>query len=191
MQRKLLEASEEVFGERGYERASLQQIADQAGFTKGAVYSSFGSKPELYVAYCEERIAAWVDELEPRLDGELADAESLDVVAERLSRLLAEGVEKSRAHQLTLAEFRLLAARADEIRDSCASLLQRRLAVIEDALARHPLTADASPARLRSIAFGALTLVNAMAVELLAAPSVVTEELVQDVLARCVKGLLA
>ncbi|RYZ30923.1 MAG: TetR family transcriptional regulator, partial [Propionibacteriaceae bacterium] len=38
------------FSERGYAGTSVAQVAARAGFTKGAVYSNFGGKPELFAA---------------------------------------------------------------------------------------------------------------------------------------------
>ncbi len=51
----LLVAAAVVFAERGYARASVDEIAEAAGFTKGAVYSNFGSKEELFLALVRER----------------------------------------------------------------------------------------------------------------------------------------
>src|ERR1700753_3325556 len=52
----VLEAARHVFIERGYAGASLEAIADEAGFSKGVVYSQFGSKPDLFMALLERRI---------------------------------------------------------------------------------------------------------------------------------------
>lgn len=46
----LLDAAAEVFAEKGFHGATLDQIADVAGFSKGAVYSNFASKDELFLA---------------------------------------------------------------------------------------------------------------------------------------------
>src|ERR1700689_292354 len=53
---RLLTAAGTVFAERGYDRASLDDVAVAAGLTKGAVYSSFASKEELFYALMRERI---------------------------------------------------------------------------------------------------------------------------------------
>jgi AcrR family transcriptional regulator len=45
-----VEAAAEVFSEKGLRGASLDEIADRAGFTRGAIYSNFGSKEELLLA---------------------------------------------------------------------------------------------------------------------------------------------
>jgi AcrR family transcriptional regulator len=53
---RLLQAAGEVFAENGYDRASLDDVAAAAGLTKGAVYSSFAGKDELFYALMAERI---------------------------------------------------------------------------------------------------------------------------------------
>src|SRR3954453_7873696 len=52
----LLAAALEVFAERGYRDASVDQIAERAGYSKGAVYWHFPSKDDLFFALLEERI---------------------------------------------------------------------------------------------------------------------------------------
>jgi AcrR family transcriptional regulator len=46
----LVEAATEVFARRGYEGASLEEIAEAAGFTRGAIYKHFSGKEELFFA---------------------------------------------------------------------------------------------------------------------------------------------
>jgi AcrR family transcriptional regulator len=46
----LIAAATEVFGQRGFEGASLEEIAETAGFTRGAIYKHFASKEELFFA---------------------------------------------------------------------------------------------------------------------------------------------
>ena len=49
----LLQAAAQVFAERGYHGASLDEVAAVAGFTKGAVYSNFKNKEDLFLALIE------------------------------------------------------------------------------------------------------------------------------------------
>jgi AcrR family transcriptional regulator len=51
----LLAAAADVFAVHGYHGATLDQIAEAAGFTKGAVYSNFSSKADLFLALSAER----------------------------------------------------------------------------------------------------------------------------------------
>lgn len=51
----LLEAAAQVFAERGFDGATLDEVAAVAGFTKGAVYSNFKNKDDLFLALLESR----------------------------------------------------------------------------------------------------------------------------------------
>jgi AcrR family transcriptional regulator len=52
----LLEAALEVFAERGYGDSSVDEIAQRAGYSKGALYWHFSSKDDLFYALLEEKI---------------------------------------------------------------------------------------------------------------------------------------
>jgi AcrR family transcriptional regulator len=51
----LLDAAARVFVERGFGGASVEAIAAEAGYTRGAFYSNFASKEELFAALLQER----------------------------------------------------------------------------------------------------------------------------------------
>lgn len=57
----LLDAAEEVFARRGFDGAALEDIADVAGYTRGAIYSHFGSKAELFLAVVERQRQQFLD----------------------------------------------------------------------------------------------------------------------------------
>jgi AcrR family transcriptional regulator len=50
----LIAAATEVFARRGYEGASLEEIADTAGFTRGAIYKNFAGKEELFFTVTDQ-----------------------------------------------------------------------------------------------------------------------------------------
>ena len=54
--RHLLEAAAVVFARDGFHGASLDDVAATAGFTKGAVYSNFKSKEDLFLALFDDRL---------------------------------------------------------------------------------------------------------------------------------------
>src|SRR4249920_1855864 len=54
--RHLLEAAGVVFARQGFHGATLDEVAATAGFTKGAVYSNFTSKDDLFLALLDDRI---------------------------------------------------------------------------------------------------------------------------------------
>ena len=49
----LLDAAKVVFARRGFHGASLEEIAETAGFTRGAIYKNFADKEELFLAVWE------------------------------------------------------------------------------------------------------------------------------------------
>ena len=53
--RHLLEAAAVVFAAKGFHGATLDEVAAAAGFTKGAVYSNFKSKDDLFLALLDDR----------------------------------------------------------------------------------------------------------------------------------------
>ncbi len=46
--RKILDTAERLFIETGYDRASLQEIIDETGLSKGAIYHHFASKEDIF-----------------------------------------------------------------------------------------------------------------------------------------------
>jgi AcrR family transcriptional regulator len=55
----LLDAAARVFVDRGFAGASVEAIAAEAGYTRGAFYSNFATKEELFVALLQERGFEW------------------------------------------------------------------------------------------------------------------------------------
>jgi len=53
----LLRAAAQVFAERGFHEATLDEVAAAAGYTKGAVYSNFKNKEDLFLALLEDAYA--------------------------------------------------------------------------------------------------------------------------------------
>lgn len=62
----LLQAALETFAEQGFHASSIEQICERAGYTRGAFYSNFSSKEELFLALFDahsERIVSRIAEL--------------------------------------------------------------------------------------------------------------------------------
>lgn len=57
----LLDAAEELFARKGLLGAALDEIADAAGYTRGAIYSHFGAKEELFLAVIERQRQRFLD----------------------------------------------------------------------------------------------------------------------------------
>lgn len=61
---ELLDAGARVFARRGYDGASVAEIAEEAGYSHGAVYSSFEGKQDLFLTLYERWVAKRVAEIE-------------------------------------------------------------------------------------------------------------------------------
>jgi len=116
----LLDAARRVFLERGYYAATLDQIADEAGFSKGAVYSRFASKADMFLALLEDRISERAGQ-NTQLAGELAGTGNFSALLE-----LAEQAERDApGWRLLVTEFRVHAARDPELNRRYAALHAR------------------------------------------------------------------
>ena len=63
---RLLDAAERVFLRRGLQGSSVEEIAAEAGFTRGAFYSNFESKDELFVELLQDRVYRQYTEMAER-----------------------------------------------------------------------------------------------------------------------------
>ena len=103
---RLLDAAVEVFNRLGYVGASLEAVADAAGYTKGAVYSNFATKAELFRAVMERTQG-----------GRAADSEallrerSLGEFIDLMGRLIADQAANEESFDLLTVEFWLAAMR--------------------------------------------------------------------------------
>jgi AcrR family transcriptional regulator len=60
----LMAAAGKIFSSQGLQQASIDDVAEEAGFTKGAFYANFRSKEELFLAMLDERFAARLEQIE-------------------------------------------------------------------------------------------------------------------------------
>ena len=59
----LLDAASRVFARRGYHAAAVDEVAADAGFSTGALYSNFEGKEDLFLALLQREIERQVDEV--------------------------------------------------------------------------------------------------------------------------------
>jgi AcrR family transcriptional regulator len=125
----LLAAARRVFLARGYYAATLEQIADEAGFSKGVVYSRFASKADMFLALLEDRIEERAAQ-NARAAKELAGSGDFDALLD-----LAQQAERAApGWRLLVTEFRIHAARDPELNRRYAALHARAVEGIARAL---------------------------------------------------------
>jgi AcrR family transcriptional regulator len=64
VQDKILNSAEILFSEKGYYATSMDEIVSKSGFSKGAIYSYFTSKEDLFLALQEKQLASSLEQLE-------------------------------------------------------------------------------------------------------------------------------
>lgn len=104
----LIEAALAVAEDRGFGGASLEEIAQRAGMTKGAIYSNFGGKADLMFAAAESRGLR----LEPNYVADGTLEQQMNALANALLRLLPETGPLARLH----ADFQAYLALEPELR---------------------------------------------------------------------------
>jgi len=106
--RRLVDAAAAVIAEKGFQRASLDEIAARAGMTKGAIYSNFETKQHLFWAVLGSRQLA----IPSQWRGDRSMRENLRANA----TAFCDNLRESRAHAGLLAEFVLYALSHEEAR---------------------------------------------------------------------------
>ncbi|BBZ24532.1 TetR/AcrR family transcriptional regulator [Mycolicibacter hiberniae] len=122
----LLDAAEEVFAEKGFTTATLDDIAQAAGYTKGAIYKHFAAKDELFLAVSERYWQRYFENFaEVMANATEVGVRELDDIAERWQRLSRD---RGAEHAALGYEFTLYLLRNPEAR---ARVAAKRAEVVE------------------------------------------------------------
>lgn len=142
--RRLIDSAAGIFSRVGFEAAPIDVIAEGAGFSRGAFYSNFESKDELFLILLERHINAEIETLDRSL-ARVQVAADLAAVIERRYRVLGE----DSSWCLLTTEFQLYTMRGGKKADEFADIYQRyreRLGTIMDkTFTRLEISSDLSP----------------------------------------------
>lgn len=167
----VLSAAKRVFLGRGYAGASVDAISEEAGFSKGVVYSQFGSKADMFLALLERRIDERAAE-NRRVVGDLAGADAVRALLAAAARDAAEEPGWARL----LVEFRLSAGRDPVLNGRYAEAHARTLDALVSLLEGLHRRAGREPAvPLRSMAELVVGVGSAVALERLANPDALAD----------------
>lgn len=126
----LIAAARDVFLRRGFHAATLDEIAEEAGYTKGAVYSNFAGKDDLYLAlldaHYEARVALYADML--------LDEATFEEATRAVGRFMVQADARDPDWLPTLAEFVAHAARDETLRRAYVGVRERFLVAIADVI---------------------------------------------------------
>jgi len=114
---RLLKAAAQVFSLRGFEGASVDEIAETAGFSRGAFYAHFTNKEALFLALLDQCLADEALALQNLFERE----ESLAARLTAASRWTPPVLENPLAWRVLVTEFLLHAARHPEVQEELAA----------------------------------------------------------------------
>lgn len=179
----IIAAASELFRQQGYTATTLDQVAAAAGFTKGAIYSNFGGKPELMGA----AIAEWF----PRRASSAIQAATLLEAGrtDELARQLAELVLTD-TWSLLMNEFRAVAQRDEAVSEIYTRVRREHQTLLADQLRSSRgglgLSADVDP---DAAAVLLITVISGLVADRAAAPSTITRAVVEASMEQLLRGL--
>ena len=175
----LLEAAARVFAQRGLQQASVDEVAADAGFTKGAVYANFGSKEELFLEMLDAKFAVRLAEM----DRALSTQEPPEAQARAAGRDFIDHLNLDPEWARVFIEAGLHASRDERFREQ---LLARYAAMRErmaELLRRRAEEGGFDPGvPFEQLATMVLAMANGVAFERLVEPEAVPDDLFSSML---------
>src|SRR3954453_9522963 len=113
---KLLRSAQKVFAKVGFEAARLEDIAKDAGHTRGAFYAHFTSKEDLFFALLEQKAYQHLRTIQAMVDEHPEGRERVRKFRDYYSSLAANP-----NWSILMLEFKLFAARHPKLRDKLAA----------------------------------------------------------------------
>jgi AcrR family transcriptional regulator len=179
--RRLIDAAESVFARSGFHGASVEEIAQEAGATTGALYSNFAGKEDLFLALFEERIATDVGEYSEIVAAGRTPGEQARGAADHWMEILRERPN----YFPLLIEFWSYAIREPQLRERLggrfAALRSGSARVASEAAESWGFPASAEAGERLGLFINALG--NGLALEKLVDPDAVPDELYGEMLA--------
>jgi AcrR family transcriptional regulator len=183
---RLMRSAAKVAAARGLDGASLDLVAEEAGFTKGAVYANFESKEALFLAMLDQRFEDRLTEVDRALHG----GGTIEQQARRAGSDFIAAIAAAPEWERLFFEFAVYAARNDSFRVELVERyrgLRERIAAMLDERARELGVEPAIPPR--ELALMTFAMANGVALERLLEPDAVDDDLFPTMLATFFAGL--
>ncbi len=177
----LLEAAAIVFARDGFHGATIDKIAERAGFTKGAVYSNFKSKDDLFLALLDERAAREYALMSSALERGPEDTSTrFDEASERV-RISSAFWDES--WTMLYLEFVLYALRNPDARKKLVEQVDREFALEQQLIqSEYDVVGVAPPFPIRSLAVVTSSMFLGMQLKRLIAPDTVDQSTIDTAL---------
>jgi AcrR family transcriptional regulator len=177
---RLLVAARAVFARNGFHGASVEEVASEAGFSTGALYSNFEGKEDLFLALMEREI----EEHAREISRAVREQASISDRATGGARQWMAMIEREPEALLLFMEFWAYGVRDVQVRPKVAARFAQMRAVLTDLIADGVRDFDLElsiPAEELAVAIDALA--DGIARQKLADPGAVPDELMGKVLA--------
>jgi len=169
----LLDAAAVVFARHGFHGATLDEVASTAGFTKGAVYSNFKNKDDLFLALLDDRVTRQLAVVSDVLEGGPHEAVQQ---FPRIRELLGADVFWDDDFATLYLEFVLYARRHPEAQAKLAASARRSRALVRQVIDEELSALGTAPAYdTEHLAEISLALFGGLGVDRLVDPASVTE----------------
>jgi AcrR family transcriptional regulator len=129
----LMHSAANVFARRGLQQASIDEVAEDAGFTKGAFYANFKNKEELFLAMLDQRFATRIEQIEQVI----GDEDSPEQKARRGGDLAVEQMRGDEDFERLFFEFSAYALRDENFREELVTRYRAMQSRIATALHAH------------------------------------------------------
>lgn len=183
---RILDAALGVFAAEGFAGTTIDAIGQAAGFTKGAVYSNFESKDELFLALLDRQFETRSELIVTAFDHGGGD---IAATARALSRSMLDSIQDQDQYQLVLFEFWLRAVRDPQLRER---LIARRRAAVEQAMRVVERAGTGLPApRLADLAQLVVTITTGVAMEELLQPGIIRADMIERMITRLLESVPA
>ena len=184
----LLDAAAIVFTRDGFHGATLDAVASTAGFTKGAVYSNFKNKEDLFLELLDDRIARQLGVVVDVLESGSHDPTEQ---SSRIRELFRGDIFWSDDFATLYLEFVLYTRRHPEVQTNLATATQRSRAMVKQLIDEEYSTLGMSPTYpTREVAEISLALFGGLGIDRLIDPLAVTEQTLDVALSLLYDALL-
>lgn len=184
---RLIRAAEKIFARDGFEAAKLQEIAAEAGYTRGAFYANFESKEDLFLALLEGEISSRISTVE-QMTRDLTDPkEKLHAFREFFLTICQD-----RRWSLLALEFKLFAVRHPEVKARLTAMNRRlvgpRIGLLQAIMEGSGRKLPTSP---QAVAMSLSAVTNALSLEHMLDRSLMPETALKEILANYFDSLTA
>jgi AcrR family transcriptional regulator len=146
---QVLQAAARVFARHGFHATSLEAVAEEAGFSRGAVYYNFADKEELFLELHDRRCAERAQDLREVFAEAEGDVEATSRQAQLAAQHALDAMTGDPEWRALYMEFlahaarnpafrRAFARRTDQMRSALEEVVVERAKPVADTLGMHP-----------------------------------------------------